>query len=151
VFLVSSLPSSTTRYLVTKHGYRLVPLPFADALAMESLEQSADNARQPAGEGHIVLSRIESTIIPAYTYGIEPPVPEKPLPTLGTRLLIVAHKDVPSRAIFQLVEATYGSDFGQIEHPPLDPKLLELPPEFPWHEGSQLYQERNSPLLSGAV
>src|SRR5262249_5667931 len=32
IFLVSTLPSSETRYLVTKHGYRLVPLPFAEAL-----------------------------------------------------------------------------------------------------------------------
>src|SRR5262249_12457517 len=35
VFLVSSLPSPTTRYLVTKHGYRLLPLLFAEALSLE--------------------------------------------------------------------------------------------------------------------
>ena len=41
VFLVSLLPSATIRYLVTKHGYRLVPLPFAEALALEALEEPA--------------------------------------------------------------------------------------------------------------
>src|SRR5262249_22163758 len=31
VFLVSSLPSLTVKYLVTRHGYRLVPLRFGEA------------------------------------------------------------------------------------------------------------------------
>jgi TRAP-type uncharacterized transport system substrate-binding protein len=150
-FLVSPLPSSAMRYLVTKHGYRLVPLPFAEALALESLEQSPGDDRQAAGKGEIVLGRIQATTIPAYTYSIEPPVPDRPLPTLGTRLLLVAHKDVPARAAFELVQATYASEFGQIVHPPLDARLMDQPPEFPWHEGAVLYQQRNAPLLSGAV
>ena len=28
---------------------------------------------------------------------------------------------------------------------------MESPPEFPWHSGSQLFLERNMPLVSGAV
>jgi TRAP-type uncharacterized transport system substrate-binding protein len=151
VFLVVSLPSSTIHYLVARHGYRLVPLPFAEALALESLERPGTDDAQESGEGHVVLGRIQSTIIPAYTYGIEPPVPDKPLPTIGTRLLVVAHKDVPPRAVFQLVEGTYASEFGQLVHPHLDARLMDLPPEFPWHDGALLYQHRNAPLLSGAV
>jgi TRAP-type uncharacterized transport system substrate-binding protein len=151
VFLVSSLPSSTTRYLVTKHGYRLVPLPFAEALALESLEEPAQDEERVSGSQRIVLERIQAAIIPAFTYGIEPPVPDKPIPTLGTRLLLVAHKDVPARAMFELVEATYNAEFGQILHPPLDAKLMDLPPEFPWHAGALLYLQRNAPLLSGTV
>jgi TRAP-type uncharacterized transport system substrate-binding protein len=151
IFLVSSLPSSTTRYLVTRHGYRLVPLPFAEALALEWLEKPAAADQEEAGSGQLELGRIQAAAIPAYTYGIEPAVPATRLPTLGTRLLLVAHKDVPARAMFQLVEATYGSEFAQIVHPPLDARLMDLPPEFPWHAGALLYQQRNAPLLSGAV
>jgi TRAP-type uncharacterized transport system substrate-binding protein len=151
MFLVSPLPSSTTRYLVTTHGYRLVPLPFAEALALESLEKSPPDNQPTAGKGEIVLGRIQATSIPAFTYSIEPQVPDKPMPTLGTRLLLVAHKDVPSRAALELVQATYASEFGQIVHPPLDARLMDLPPEFPWHAGALLYQQRNAPLLSGAV
>jgi TRAP-type uncharacterized transport system substrate-binding protein len=151
VFLVSSLPSSTTRYLVTKHGYRLVPLPFAEALALESLEQPAEDEERVSGGERIVLERIQAVTIPPYTYGIEPPVPDKLVPTLGTRLLLVAHKDVPARAMFELVEATYAPRFGLIVHPPLDVRLMDLPPEFPWHAGAQLYLQRNAPLLSGAA
>jgi hypothetical protein len=87
--------------------------------------------------------------VPAFTYGVEPPVPAAPLATLGTRLLLVAHKDVPPRAAYQLVEATYAAEFGRIVRPPLDAKLMDLPPEFPWHAGASLYQERNAPVLSG--
>src|SRR5262249_52432168 len=37
VLLVSLLPSPTARYLVTKHGYRLVPLPFGEAFALQGM------------------------------------------------------------------------------------------------------------------
>jgi hypothetical protein len=151
VFLVSTLPSFTTRYLTTKHDYRLVPLPFAEALALGSLEELRDDVRKARGSEQIVLGRVQSTMIPAYTYSIEPPVPDKPLPTLGTRLILVAHKDVPARAAYRLVEEVYSSEFGQIVHPPLDARLMELPPEFPWHDGALLWQKRNAPVLSGAV
>jgi hypothetical protein len=95
---------------VTKHGYRLIPLPFAEALALESLERPPEDNQQPAKKGEIVLERIQTTLIPAFTYSIEPPVPDKPLATLGTRLLLVAHKHVPGRAALELVQATYASD-----------------------------------------
>src|SRR5262245_18433383 len=150
VFLISSLPSATVTQLVHRHGYRLVPLPFAEAFALESLARPAGN-RAAGGRGTIVNGRVQAVIIPAYTYSVDPPVPDKPLPTLGTRLLLVAHKDVPPRAAYRPIEATYAAEFGKIVRPPLDPKLLDLPPEFPWHDGSVLYQERNAPVLSGEV
>src|SRR5262249_25416733 len=133
VFLVSSLPAPTTNYLVTRHGYRLVPLPFAEAFALRSLVEAMGDSQLGPAEEHIVMGRIQATVIPAFTYGVEPAVPEQPLPTLGARLLLVAHQDVPARAVYQLVEATYGAEFGQIVRPALDPKLMDLPPEFPWH------------------
>jgi TRAP-type uncharacterized transport system substrate-binding protein len=151
VFLVSSLPSPTATYLVTRHGYRLVPLPFAEAFALGSLAPPAAAEQPQPGDGRVVLGRVQPVTIPAFAYGLEPPVPERALPTLGTRLLLVAHKDVPPRAAYQLVEAAYAAEFGQIIRPPLDAKLMDLPPEFPWHEGAELYQSRNSPLLSGTL
>jgi TRAP-type uncharacterized transport system substrate-binding protein len=151
IFLVSTMPSSTASYLVTRHGYHLVPLPFAEAFALGSLSHANETAQFRAGNGRVVLGRVHAATVPAFTYGLEPPVPEKALPTLGTRLLLVAHKDIPPRAAYELVEAAYASEFGQVVRPPLDTKLLDLPPEFPWHAGTELYQQRNSPLLSGAV
>jgi TRAP-type uncharacterized transport system substrate-binding protein len=151
VFLISTLPSSTASHLVTKHGYRMVPLPFAEAFALGSLARTDSEVQHEAGNGKIIMGRIQAAKVPAFTYSLEPPVPEQVLPTLGTRLLLVAHKDVPARAVYELVEAVYASEFGQIMHPPLDAKLMELPPEYSWHEGAELYQHRNSPLLAGVV
>jgi TRAP-type uncharacterized transport system substrate-binding protein len=151
VFLVSSLPSSTMEFLISKHGYRLVPLPFAEAFALGSFAKPGGDNAPASAAGQIVMGRIQAVTVPAFTYSVDPPVPAGPLPTLGTRLLLVAHKDVPAEAVFKLVDSTYASQFGQIERPPLDAKLLELPPEFPWHAGSLLYQRRNAPVLSGEV
>jgi len=144
VFLVASLPSSTSAFLVSRHGYRLVSLPFAEAFALGSLARPEGPEASP-----VVQGRVQAVTIPPFTYGVEPPVPEQPLPTLGTRLLLVAHKDVPASVAYRLIEAAYAADFGRIMHPPLDPKLMDLPPEFPWHAGALLYQRRNAPLLSG--
>src|SRR5262245_47759603 len=93
VFLVSTLPSTTAAYLVARHGYWLVPLPFAEAFAMRSLARMAQEGEEAAGREPIVMGRVQAMTVPAFTYGVEPPVPEKPLATLGTRLLLVAHKD----------------------------------------------------------
>jgi hypothetical protein len=151
ILLVSLLPSPTARYLVGKHGYRLVPLPFGAAFALESLS--------PPGAGHGERSRPSlvakghtyPTSIPAFTCSVEPPVPAEPVHTLGTRLLVVAHRDVDPHAIRQLVGATLRSKVASIGHPPIDARVLDMPPEFPWHEGTRLYQERNKPVVSGAL
>jgi TRAP-type uncharacterized transport system substrate-binding protein len=149
VFLISSLPSPTATFLVSRHGYRLVPLPFAEAFALSSLAEPSEDTTPGAVPPNVVRGRIQVVTVPAFTYGVEPPVPAQPLPTLGTRLLLVAHKDVPAQAAYRLVEGTYAAEFGQVVRPPLDAKLMELPPEFPWHDGALLYQRRNAPLLSG--
>src|SRR5262245_17794145 len=132
VFLVSTLPSVTITFLVNRHGYRLVALPFAEAFALGTLSHAAD-APHTAGNGRVVLGRVQAVTIPPYTYGLEPTVPEKALPTIGTRLQLVAHKDVPARAIYELVDSAYSSEFGQIVRPPLDARLMDRPSVSPWH------------------
>lgn len=151
VFIVSSLPAPTAKVLVTRHAYRLVPLPFAEAFALESLGKAAGDEQPRTAHGRIEMGRIHATTIPPFVCSAEPPVPAAPVPTLGTRLLLVAHKDMPARAAYQLIEATYAAEFGRVVHPPLDAKLMDLPPEFPWHPGAQLFLERNRPVVSGAV
>jgi hypothetical protein len=58
---------------------------------------------------------------------------------------------VDPKAVDALIEAVYSSEFSRIIRPPLDPKLMDAPPEFPWHAGAQEYQKRNKPLVSGEV
>jgi hypothetical protein len=150
VLLVSSLPSETAKYLVTRHGYRLVPLPFGEAFALEAVGTAAGEP-QPAPDSGVDKKRISATSVPAFTYSVEPPIPPAPLPSLGSRLLLVAHKDVDPQTIRQLVEVTLVTEFAKINRPPLVAKFTEVPPEFPWHAGTQLYRERNSPVVSGAL
>jgi TRAP-type uncharacterized transport system substrate-binding protein len=149
VFIVSSLPSRAVKHLVTRHGYRLVPLRFGDAFALEALtdeERHAHGASEAIDKG-----RTFAATIPPFTYSVEPPVPAEPLPSLGSRLLLVAHKDVDPHAVEALIEAVFSSEFSHIIRPPLDPSLMNAPPEFPWHAGALEYQKRNKPLVSGEV
>jgi TRAP-type uncharacterized transport system substrate-binding protein len=151
VLLVSRLPSPTVRYLVTRRDYRLVALPFGEAFALESLGPEG-----PGPEGPVTLSRVEKghtypTLISAFAYSVEPPVPPEPVLTLGTRLLLVAHRDVDPHAVRRLLEATLQSKVAKNGRPPIDAQVLDLPPEFPWHDGTRLYRERNRPVVSGTV
>jgi TRAP-type uncharacterized transport system substrate-binding protein len=148
--LVAMLPSPTARYLVDKYRYRLVPLPFAEAFGLEALASAqAGLGRGNAGlvdKGHTYPFRI-----PAFACSVEPPVPAEPVPTIGTRLLLVAHRDVAHQEIRHLVEATLRSKVARNGHPPLNAKVLDMPPEFPWHDGTKLYRSRNEPVVSGMV
>jgi TRAP-type uncharacterized transport system substrate-binding protein len=150
VFLVSSLPAEMARVLVQDRDFRLVPLAFGEAFSLDGLN-GMDDAGSSAGQAEIEMGRIGVATIPAYVYRVEPPVPETPLSTLGTRLLLVAHQDVDPGAVRRLVDAVYASEFASASRPALDAKLLDLPPEFPWHEGTRIYLARNTPVVSGVL
>jgi TRAP-type uncharacterized transport system substrate-binding protein len=148
IFLVASLPSLVTTHLVRHHGYQLVPLPFGEAFALSSL---AEEKGQPHTSHTIDKAHTYATTIPAFTYGVEPPTPPVALPTLGTRLLVVANKDVDPRAIERMIECIYGSKFAQVIRPPLDAKMMDMPPELPWHDGAEAFRQSTRPLVSGDV
>jgi TRAP-type uncharacterized transport system substrate-binding protein len=148
IFLCASLPSRVTTHLVTRHGYRLVPLPFGEAFALSSLGQQQ---AQPQGSHTIDKGRTYPVTIPAFTYGVEPPTPPRALPTLGNRLLVVAHKGVDPRPIERMIDGIYSSKFAHIMRPPLDARMMEMAPELPWHDGAEAYRRRNRPLFSGMV
>jgi len=71
--------------LVERHGYGLAPVPYARAFA-----------RWRPGEGRtaVVHRHVREAEIPALTYDREPPVPPEPVPTLATRMLLVARADL---------------------------------------------------------
>jgi TRAP-type uncharacterized transport system substrate-binding protein len=149
IFLVSSLPAPTARFLVTHRGYRLVPLPFAEAFALDARAPTQPGQSDQAQ--HVDKARTYAVSIPAFTYGVEPPEPPVPVPTLGARLLLIAHKDVDAQAVYTLVEAVLASQVAKTNRPPVDAKTLELPPEYPWHAGTRQFLKRNTPLVSGPL
>jgi TRAP-type uncharacterized transport system substrate-binding protein len=149
VFMVSTLPSPIARHLVTVHGYRLVPLPFHEAFTLGALDEETAPARRSSERvARIDRRHVYAASIPAYTYEVEPVVPPKLIETLGTRLLVVAHKDVSAQTIQRLLDVVFASPFAQTMAPPLDPKLLELPPELERHDGTAAFLKRNTPLIA---
>jgi TRAP-type uncharacterized transport system substrate-binding protein len=153
VFTVSDLPSPVVRHLVAKRHYRLVSLPFGEAFSLDNFEDSSRSRSAERGQGSDDVNRfrIYPTVVPAFTYGIEPPSPPAPLITFGPRLLLVAHESTPSRAVRLALETIFSPNFAQYYHPPLDPSLLELAPEYPWHAGTEEFREYHKPVLAGEV
>ncbi len=130
IFAITSLPwVEVGERLVHKLGYRLMDLPFGDTVAL----------RNPS---------VHDFVIPAYSYGIEPPVPDHPLHTMGQRLLVVANRDTPSGAIERLMSVIFESEFGRRARlPSLTPATADDGNEFPMHAGAIKYLHRNEPLI----
>jgi TRAP-type uncharacterized transport system substrate-binding protein len=149
VFTVSTLPSPVVRHLVGSHGFRLVPLPFFEAFTLGAIDEDSGPKDEPGT--HIDRRNVYEAQIPSFAYRVEPGVPPKTIPTLGTRLLLVARKGVTAEAIQRLLEVVYGSPFAQAVQPAIDAKLLDLPPELPWHDGTTAYVRRNAPAIAGDV
>jgi TRAP-type uncharacterized transport system substrate-binding protein len=151
IFAVSDLPSPTVRKLVAKRRYQLVSLPFGEAFSIDSLTEGGENESREnkARPSDVSRCRIYPTVIPAFTYGMEPPTPAVPLSTFGPRLLLVAHESVPTRAARLVLEAVFSTGFAQYYQPPLDPTLLDLSPEYPLHAGTEEFREHHKPLLAG--
>lgn len=156
VFIVSSLPSPVVRHLVRTLDYRLVPLPFATALALEGQAegvgvQVSDWGALAAFVRPIEKAHLHEATIPAFAYSVQPAVPPESLRTIGARLLLVAHKDVPPAAVEQMLPALFKTQIANIASPPLDEGVLALPPEAPLHAGTQRFLDRNKPLIAADV
>ena len=139
VFLVTTLPSRVAGELVRAGGYRLVPLPFAEAFSLISVEEEADGIDQ---------SHITEAVIPEYAYGVSPAVPPEPCRTLGTPMMLVAHKDVPADAVTRMLAIVYGPTLRRLYDPP---PLDGLAVEYPLHVGSVEYRDRDKPIVRADV
>lgn len=133
VFVVSPLPSGVVSTLVQKHGYRLKPLPFAEALAIRD-------------------RTVVACTLPPYSYRVDPPEPAEPVSTVANLMAVVARDTVQPEAVMRLMESMFDGEFersAQLEH--LDAKLATKQSEFPLHPGTQTYLRRNSPLFTGEL
>ncbi len=149
VFMVSALPSPVAKHLITRQGYQIIPLRFGEAFALDPLHAPSPirpREQTAASTPFYAVDRVHvyNTEIPAYTYSLAPPVPPQPVPTFGTRLLLVARKGADATAIARLLKAAYAIGPGGSV---LDPTLSGLPPEVDWHEGTLAYHEESKPLV----
>ncbi|MFN0056427.1 MAG: TAXI family TRAP transporter solute-binding subunit [Planctomycetales bacterium] len=139
MFLFSPLPSVLAKDLITIAGFRLMPIPFADAYCLDRLTPSS------TGDIRIDRANFSPIEVPAFVYGLEPAVPATPCRTIGNRLLLVAYGPTEREAIARLLTTIYdGSIFGLVEPQPLRGQV----PQFPLHEGTELFLHRNEPILS---
>jgi TRAP-type uncharacterized transport system substrate-binding protein len=142
VMLLAPLPSPYVKELVTRFGYKLAPLPFAEAYGLDRLNL-------PSAEGvHIDRSMITAGAIPAYTYGSNPAEPAQECPTICVPLILVAQDDADPKAVSLLLETIYDSPLASAIRPT---SLNEQVSAFPRHPGTEHYLHRNDPLLTPEV
>lgn len=145
VFHLATVPSRIVWQLVRTARYRLVALPFAEALEL-SLLLGDGSPRDAAAE--IDPHYLTDTVVPPFTYRTEPPVPSEPLHTVGARLLLVANEDVPAETVALVLHAVFGSRFARVAEPPLDRAVLAEPAGLVQHPGTAAYLEREKPLIT---
>jgi TRAP transporter TAXI family solute receptor len=130
LFHVSSLPAPVAEWMIAERSYVLLPVRFADALAIRHRS-------------------LQDFVIPAYTYGVDPPVPHESVPTVAPWMSIVAHRDVPDGAIIRLLESVFDGDFVlHAELQGLEVEQVVKRREFALHPGTTTFLNRNQPLIT---
>lgn len=141
-FVVDSLPSELVDLLVRGGDYSLMPLPFAKALHVDSRRDYAGNQVQLRND------RVEAVTIPAFAYGIQPASPAYDCETIGLRLLLVAHKDIPSDALFNALRSM--TDAAAM-HTQVSLDVTNPNPEFPVHSGAEAFLQARRPINLGEI
>lgn len=142
LLLVVSMPSKVTQALIDHADYRVVPLPFVRAFI--------SNSSQDEGKLNNIIdhSYIEQVIIPAGSYLGSKPMPAQDCETIGLRLLLVANKDVPARAVYRLMSGVFEGEFAR-RNKPISATEKDSP--YDVHLGALAYENRNKPYLLNEV
>jgi len=147
VFTVSSIPSPVAKYLINSRGFRPVELPVADAFRLDW----SSNRMNEIEVSRVARRRIVQTLIPQHTYQVNPAVPDVPMKTLGTRLHLVAHKDVSPEVVERTIDSIYNSSLASMSDPPLSLSMLQNSSEFELHSGAIRYLEKKTPIITERV
>ncbi|MBX7104470.1 MAG: hypothetical protein K1X57_10340 [Gemmataceae bacterium] len=135
--LVVSLPSTVVQLLVEAADYRIEPLPGARAFLMDNLREG--NAKST------IIDRefLEPAVVPANCYFTQQALPAADCETIGLRLLVVARKGAPDRAIAPLMRSLYESEFTHVTKPK-SPRDVATP--YALHTAAVAYLDRDKPL-----
>jgi TRAP-type uncharacterized transport system substrate-binding protein len=145
VMHLATVPSLIATLLIDRARYRLVPLPFAEALSLNALITDDIHA---GVSGDVDRQQVSDTVIPAYTYGIEPAIPVAALHSLGARLALVAHEATSPEVVELVLDAVFESRVARITHPPLERSVLQLPFYLPQHSGTTQYLRSDQPYIT---
>jgi TRAP-type uncharacterized transport system substrate-binding protein len=148
VFHLATMPSLMAYRLVREAGYVVVPLPFAEALRLQSILEDDD----PTDADDAIDRRlIADTAIPPFLYQTKPAVPEAALPTLGARLVLIAAPHVSAATVERVLDAAFDTHFARFLHPAIDRSLLATTPRRTLHPGAVEYLVRNEPAITGEM
>jgi TRAP-type uncharacterized transport system substrate-binding protein len=139
---VGTVPSKVALDLIRSGGYRPVPVMFAEAFRLGALLSN-----QPGTGAKVDRRSVSDVVIPAYTYGADPPTPAEPLHTLGVSLVLITNDRVPTATVAAVVDTVFGSPFARLTTPVLDATMLKAPPRLPFHAGTLAYLDRDKPYL----
>lgn len=142
VMVLATMPSTVVQLLVEAADYRVVPLPATRAFLLDNLQDS--HARTTVIEREF----LEPTTILARSYFGRSGYPETDCETVGVRLLVVARRDAPERAIRPLMETLFEGEFAR-RILPRSPR--ELATQYAIHPAAIDYLDRDKPLAIGPV
>jgi TRAP-type uncharacterized transport system substrate-binding protein len=145
VFHLATVPSKIASELIQRHAYALVPLPFAHAFRLGEMLSNED-----AVSAVIERRYTSEYVIPPYLYGPSPPIPSEPLPTIGARLVVVAHRDLSPALVEKVVETVFGSRFAHVPDPSLHRSIFQRTPHAGLHEGTLDYLARDEPIIAAS-
>jgi hypothetical protein len=145
VFHLGSVPSKVAQSLLDSRLYRLVPIPFANAVRISSLlaENPVDGLA-----AEIERSSVVDAVIPGFVYGADPASPPEALHTLGTRLLLVSSERVSPGTVSRVLDAIFHSRFARVVEPPLDRSVLALPRRLHLHPGTADFKKQGEPAIT---
>lgn len=129
IFHISTMPSPVAESLLRERGYELMPVPYAQAMAIRDVFVSPG-------------------VIPMNAYGALPATPRTDVPTLATRMIAIANRDTSPEAVRHLLEALESERFLRHAQLPRPPEALFAQPEFPLHPGTVAWQHRDDPFLT---
>ena len=142
VLTVSSQPSPIVRHLVTKRGFFLVSLPYADSLRINGLFDA---------DSPIDRLQIVTATVPAFLYGLDPPQPAQNVETLGVNLLVIANANADPLGIRRICEYLYEGGFTKSFDDRVSHEKLASSTMMKLHPGAAKYLESKSPASTEQV
>lgn len=137
LMILASMPSTAIQLLVEAANYRIVPLPISRAFLLDNILDE-----QP-GKAALDREYLESSRVAANSYVAAASQPPIDCDTVGVRLLVVARKDAPSRAIRLLMRTLHEGEFSlRIQ----TKTARELATPFAIHPVAEAYLDRDKPL-----
>ncbi|MCI0681850.1 MAG: hypothetical protein L0Y71_07075 [Gemmataceae bacterium] len=132
------LPSAIPHRLVGAAGYRIVPMPFTHAyIQARRRDGFTEQALNPA-------AALEPATIPAFTYGVSPPVPAKDARVIGLRRVVIANKLAPAEAVTRLLRVIY-LEQGEGALEPIE--LGKLRPEYEPHPAVATFKDEQEQVV----